>query len=87
MTKTKVEKILLIGLGSIGLRHARLLKELFPRIYLIGLSTKKQIQLDPPVDYFANNFAVNRGSVNHGSPDNIFLIKIKLLKIIKFSIL
>ena len=45
MIKKKVQKILLIGLGSIGQRHARLLKELFPEIDLIVLTSIKEHRL------------------------------------------
>ena len=35
-----VERILIIGLGSIGRRHARIIKELFPEIKIIALRHK-----------------------------------------------
>ncbi|MDB3994438.1 Gfo/Idh/MocA family oxidoreductase [Gammaproteobacteria bacterium] len=55
MIKKKVQKILLIGLGSIGQRHARLLKELFPEIDLIALTSKKEHHLQSGIDYLVNN--------------------------------
>ena len=55
MTKVKVKKILLIGLGSIGQRHARLLKESIPEIDLVALTSKNNLQLESTIDHFVEN--------------------------------
>ena len=55
MTRVKVKKILLIGLGSIGQRHARLLKESFPEIDLVALTSKNNLQLESTIDHFVEN--------------------------------
>lgn len=62
MTKTKrssdsISQIGIIGLGSIGMRHMRLIKELFPKIKIIGIRSCKDKKKPEILDYQVNSIS------------------------------